>query len=236
MVVERQTVTIDISASFTDPDGDALTHTAATSNAGVATVAVSGTELSVTGVAQGAAAVTVTASDPGGLSAYQSFAVEVAALAPTTVTVTPDTATLTAVDEMIQLYADVRDQLGRPMAGAAVVWSSSDTNVATVDTSGLVTAIANGTATVRARSGDVSDSASIVVSQTAATVEITPPTPTLATGDTVRLNRDGDRPQRTRGRRRGLHLDLRRSRRRLRGQAGPRARFGGGHGDHHGSR
>ena len=187
MVVEGQTVTIDISAAFSDPDGDALSHTAATSNAGVATVAVSGTELSVTGVSQGAAAVTVTASDPGGLSASQSFAVEVAALAPTTVTVTPDTATLTAVDEMIQLYADVRDQLGRPMAGAAVIWSSSDTNVATVDTSGLVTAIANGTATVRARSGDVSDSASIVVSQTAATVGITPTTHTLATGDTVRL-------------------------------------------------
>ena len=187
MVIEGQTVTVDISASFSDPDGDALSHTAATSNAGVATVAVSGTELAVTGVAQGAAAVTVTASDPGGLTASQSFAVEVAAPAPTTVTVTPDTATLTAIDQTVRLSAEVTDQLGRPISDAAVVWSSGDANVATVDTSGLVTAIANGSATVTARAGEVSDSASIVVSQTAAAVEVTPATHTLATGDTVRL-------------------------------------------------
>ena len=186
-VVEGQTVTIDISASFSDPDGDALTHTAATSNAEVATVALSGTELSVTGVAQGAAAVTVTASDPGGLSTTQSFAVEVAAAAPAMVTVTPDTATLTAIDETIRLAADVRDQIGRPITDAIVVWSSADTAVATVDTSGLVTAVANGSATVTALSGEVSGSASVVVSQTAATVEITPATHTLAAGDTVRL-------------------------------------------------
>ncbi|MDE2878519.1 Ig-like domain-containing protein, partial [Candidatus Palauibacter soopunensis] len=187
MVVEGQTVTMDISASFSDPDGDALSHAAATSNAAVATVALSGTDLSVTGVAQGAAAVTVTASDPGGLSASQSFAVEVAAPAPTIVTVTPNTAMLTAIDQTVRLSADVHDQLGRPIAGAAVVWSSGDASVASVDTSGLVTALANGNATVTARSGDVSDSASIVVSQTAAMAEVTPTTHTLATGDTVRL-------------------------------------------------
>ena len=187
MVVEGQTVTVDISASFSDPDGDALSYAAATSNAAVATVALSGADLSVTGVASGAAAVTVTASDPGGLSASQSFAVEVAAPAPTVVTVTPNTAMLTAIDQTVRLSADVHDQLARPIAGAAVVWSSGDTIVAAVDTSGLVTALANGTATVTARSGDVSDSASIVVSQTAAMAEVTPTTHTLATGDTVRL-------------------------------------------------
>ena len=191
MVVEGQTVTVDISASFTDPDGDALSHAAATSNAGVATAALSGTELAVTGVGRGAAAVTVTATDPGGLSATQSFAVEVAAPAPATVTVAPDTATLTAVGDTIRLSADVRDQIGRPITDAAVAWSSGDTAVATVDPGGLVTAVANGSAIVTVLasgiSGEVSDSASITVSQTAAAVEITPRTHTLAAGDTVRL-------------------------------------------------
>ncbi len=187
MVIEGQTVTIDISASFSDPDGDALSHTAATSNAEVATVAVSGTALSVTGVAQGAAAVTVTASDPGGLSASQSFAVEVAAPAPATVTVIPDSARLTAIDDAVRLSADVRDQLGRPISNATVVWSSGDANVARVDTSGLVMAVANGNATVMALAGGASDSVSIVVSQTAAMVEVAPPTHTLAKSDTVRL-------------------------------------------------
>ena len=68
-----------------------------------------------------------------------------------------------------------------------MAWSSGDTAVATVDTSGLVTAVANGRATVTALSGEVSDTASIAVSQIAATVEITPATRTLAAGDTVRL-------------------------------------------------
>ncbi len=187
MVVEGQTVTIDVSGSFSDPDGDGLRHTVATSNSEVATVALSGTELSVTGVARGAAAVTVTASDPGGLSASQSFAVEVAAPAPTILAVVPDTAALTAIDQTVRLSADVRDQLGRPITAAAVAWSSSDTAVATVDTSGLVTAVANGSTTVTALSGEVSDSALVVVAQTATTVEITPTTHTLGTGDTVRL-------------------------------------------------
>ncbi len=186
-VVERQTVRIDLSASFSDPDGDTLTHVATTSNPAVATVGLSGTELSVTGGTRGAAAVTVRVSDPGGLSATQSFAVEVAAPVPTTVTVTPDTATLTALDQTIRLFAGVRDQIGRPMTDSAVVWSSGDTTVATVDTSGVVTAVANGRATVTALSGEVSDTASVAVSQTAATVEVTPATHTLAAGDTVRL-------------------------------------------------
>ncbi len=186
-VVEGQTVRIDLSASFSDPDGDALTHVATTSNPAVATVGLSGTELSVTGGARGAAAVTVRVSDPDGLSATQSFAVEVAAPVPTTVTVAPDTATLTALDQTIRLFADVRDQIGRPMTDATVIWSSGDTTVATVDTSGVVTAVANGRATITALSGAVSDTASVAVSQIAATVEVTPATHTLAAGDTVRL-------------------------------------------------
>ena len=70
-------VTLDVSGYFRDLDGDALTYTAATSNAGVASVAMSGSSLTVTGVAEGRATVTVTAADPGGLTAAQSAAVAV---------------------------------------------------------------------------------------------------------------------------------------------------------------
>ena len=72
-----RTVTVDVSGYFRDPDGDQLTYTAATSNAGVASVAISGSSLTVTGVAEGRATVTVTAADPGGLTAAQSAAVTV---------------------------------------------------------------------------------------------------------------------------------------------------------------
>ena len=65
---------------------------------------------------------------------------------PTTVTVSPATAELTALDATVQLRAEVLDQYGQVMAGAAVGWSSSDASVATVDASGLVTAAGNGAA------------------------------------------------------------------------------------------
>ena len=72
---------------------------------------------------------------------------------PTTVTVTPATTPLTALGATVQLSAEVRDQNGRAMAGAAVAWSSSATSVATVDGSGLVTATGNGIATITGRRG-----------------------------------------------------------------------------------
>ncbi len=72
-----ETATLDVASYFRDPDGDALTYTAATSNAGVATAATSGNSLTLTGVAEGAATVTVTARDPGGLTAAQSVSVSV---------------------------------------------------------------------------------------------------------------------------------------------------------------
>ena len=72
-----QTETLDVASYFRDPDGDALTYTAATSNAAVVSAATSGSALTLTGVAEGTATVTVTARDPGGLTAAQSVSVSV---------------------------------------------------------------------------------------------------------------------------------------------------------------
>ena len=66
-----------MSANFRDPDGDRLTHTAASSNAGVLTVSVSGSVLTLVAVAPGSATVTVTATDPGGLAETQQLSVTV---------------------------------------------------------------------------------------------------------------------------------------------------------------
>ena len=187
-VIEGVTITTDIAGAFHDPDGDALTYTSQSSNAGVATATMSGTELSVTGVAPGAAAITLTATDPGGLSASLTFAVEVTAATPTQLTVTPGTATLTAVGRTVQLSAEVLDQLGRPMSEASVVWSSGEPEVATVDANGLVTAAGNGEATITATSGNASGTALITVRQGAHSVAVSPTFDTLtALGDTTRL-------------------------------------------------
>ncbi len=70
---------VSLSGVFDDPDGDSLTISAASSDEAVATasVASSGSILKVSGVSEGTATVTVTASDGNGGSASDSFRVEV---------------------------------------------------------------------------------------------------------------------------------------------------------------
>ncbi len=83
----------------------------------------------------------------------------------TTVAVSPASATLTALGGTARFTAEVRDQNGQVMAGTAVAWASSNASVASVDASGLVTAAANGSATITATAGSVSGSAAVTVAQ-----------------------------------------------------------------------
>ena len=91
-VVSGQTATIDASPFFSDPDGQTLSYAAASSNRRVATAAVAGATVTLTGVAVGTASITVTATDPGGLTAQQRFSVTVRAAndAPEVVSTIPD--------------------------------------------------------------------------------------------------------------------------------------------------
>ncbi len=70
-------VTLAVSANFTDPDGDVLAYAATSSAPAVIDVEVSGAELTLIPVAAGTAMVTLTATDPGGLGATQTFGVTV---------------------------------------------------------------------------------------------------------------------------------------------------------------
>ena len=106
----------------------------------------------------------------------------------TTVAVNPASATLTSFGETTRLTAEVRDQNGNTMAGATVNWTSSDASVASVDASGLVTAAANGSATITAMSGSASGTAAVTVAQAVSAVAVSPTADTLvALGDTLRL-------------------------------------------------
>ncbi len=81
-----------------------------------------------------------------------------------TVTVLPDTDTLTVIGDTVRFAADVRDAGANPITDAALLWDSFDETVATVDADGLVTAVAEGTTTIRARwPGGAQGSATIVV-------------------------------------------------------------------------
>ncbi len=106
----------------------------------------------------------------------------------TTVTIAPATASLSSLGETVLLGATVRDQNGEVMAGASVSWSSSDNAVASVNTTGLVTAAGNGTATITATSGTASGTASVSVAQAATAVSVTPGSVTLsAVGETAQF-------------------------------------------------
>ena len=80
------TVTLEVSSYFRDPDGDALTYTAASSAPGVVSASQSGSTLTLAAVAEGTATVTVTATDPDNLSAIQAFDVTVSAARVTNLT------------------------------------------------------------------------------------------------------------------------------------------------------
>ena len=79
-VVLDGTVNLDVSRAFADPDGDALTYTVSSSAPRVVTASAAGAVVTLTALlGEGTAAIRVTATDPGGLSATQSFTVTVSA-------------------------------------------------------------------------------------------------------------------------------------------------------------
>ena len=105
-----------------------------------------------------------------------------------TVTTTPANATVQE-GATVQLAASILDARGRPMAGKAATWSSSNPSVATVSSTGLVQVIAVGSATISARSDGVTGTSTItVIPVPIANVVLSPPTATVTTGRTVQLS------------------------------------------------
>jgi hypothetical protein len=81
----------------------------------------------------------------------------------TSITLSATSLSFTSVGATFPLSSTVKDQNGATMSGATVTWATSDASVATVSSTGLVTAVANGTETITATSGSASDTASVTV-------------------------------------------------------------------------
>ena len=148
---------VSLSGYFGDPDGDALSYSATSSNVGAATISVSGETIRIVAVGQGTATVTVAASDPGGLSAMQTFTVTVPNRAPEAVGSISDAGI--AVDDTVEIALSqyFSDPDGDDLSYSA---SSSDDDVATVSVSGAtlrVAGVGKGTATVTATATDPGD-------------------------------------------------------------------------------
>lgn len=83
------------------------------------------------------------------------------------------------------------DRTNRLIRGRSYEWSSFDPDVVTVDPTGTVTAISNGSTLVRAATDDVADTVAIAVQQDPRIVVISPPFSVLAApGETVTLKGD----------------------------------------------
>jgi uncharacterized protein YjdB len=146
------------------------------SNAGVAAVAESGV---VTGVAAGTATITATSVATPSVSGSASVVVP----APvSTVAVTALTLTLFEGDATIAV-ATPMDANGVALRDRAVTWSSNQPAVATVSSTGVVTAVAFGTAIITATSEGKSGSVTITVSLSPVSVVLlAPPSLRLVAG------------------------------------------------------
>ncbi len=107
---------------------------------------------------------------------------------PTTVSMSAPTVGLTWLGETHQLTATVRDQSGQVMGNPSLVWMSANPEVATVSTTGLVTAVAEGSTEITVTVAHLGATVSVTVLQTPLSVTLSPGTAVLyGPHDTVRI-------------------------------------------------
>jgi alpha-tubulin suppressor-like RCC1 family protein len=147
-----------------------------------------------------ALAVAACADDPVSAPSHRPALALVAADggAAASLAIAPDTARV-VVGRTRTLAAVARDSAGTPLAAGAVAWSSSATDVARVDSAGVVTGVAVGSATVTAtREGHTATAVVTVHDASVYAVSIAPRAMTLAAGDSATLSaaardaQDGD--------------------------------------------
>ncbi len=146
-MVAGDTVQLDASGYFADPEGDELTFTAASSDSQIATATSMGSMVEIVGQASGSAAVTVTASDPEGLSTDQQFDVTVQAVPPPAIadtipthdmvvdsSVVLDLSPYFAGDRLAFAAMTTDDAVARVLIDGSVMTTTAVDSVATGDT------------------------------------------------------------------------------------------------------
>jgi uncharacterized protein YjdB len=168
-----------LQATVRDAGGDVLSGAPVdwkSSNTSVATVDGNGL---VRGVGAGSATITATSG-----SVKDEATVTVSPVPANAVVVSPGEATL-FVGESVTLKATVTDANGDPLSGRPITWSTNSSGVATVSTSGVVKAVAPGTATITASSEGKSGKSTITVKQVpVASIDMNPGELKLEIGQT----------------------------------------------------
>ena len=151
--------TSQLEVTYIPSDTNVKNVTFSSSNTSVATVSNTGL---VTGVAQGSATITATAeAESGTVSATRS--ITVTPIAVTSVSVDTNSASV-KVGKTVTLVATVNPANA---TNKNITWTSSDTSIATVSSSGVVTGVAAGSATITVKTADGNKTAQCVVTVTA---------------------------------------------------------------------
>ncbi|MCP3780677.1 S-layer homology domain-containing protein [Paenibacillus sp. MZ03-122A] len=133
--------TVSLASVFADEDSDALTYTATSTDTGVATVAVNGSDLKITPVNAGTATITVTANDGKGGTINSQFNVTITPVIPEAVNHAPTVET--SISNVTTGAAD-----GVKTVSLASVFADEDsdalTYTATSTDTGVATAAVNG--------------------------------------------------------------------------------------------
>lgn len=95
------------------------------------------------------------------------------------VTVNPDTTWLTALGDTARFEAEARDGNGNVISGVTFTWSSSSSDVVTVNSEGMATAQGLGEASIIASAGIKADTALLVVDWQVVAVTVSPDTASL---------------------------------------------------------
>ena len=149
--------TISLAGAFRDPDGDALTISAVSSNTAVATVTVAagGSSLTLNARSRGAATITVRAEDGNGGTVSDAFTVTVKA-APLVASALPDLSGLEAgATREVSLSGVFRDPDGDALTISAASSNPAARVAVSADGSSLtLTGVAQGQATIRVTARD----------------------------------------------------------------------------------
>ena len=122
------TATVEVSSYFSGPAGETLAYSATSSNTSIATVSVTDSTVTITGVAAGSTTISVQAADTNNASATQTFSVRVYSnRAPTTVGTIPSLKIAQIWNEQIGVSSYFSDPDGNTLTYAA---SSSDDTIA----------------------------------------------------------------------------------------------------------
>ncbi len=181
--------TSGLQATVNDQNGNAMpgqTVTWSSNNTAAATVNSTGV---VTGIAAGSATITATNSGVSGTSAITVTAGPPPPPVVTTVTVAPTSASVVA-GATTALQATVKDQNGNVMTGQTVIWSTGNPVAATVNSTGVVTGVAAGSATITATSSGKTGTSSITVTAVppvVTTVTVAPTSASVVAGATTTL-------------------------------------------------